>query len=46
MGQTLECFCKGIEFTRSHRAEEAIPDPYEKCEPGLCCFVQKITPQQ
>ena len=45
MGQTLECFCKGIEFTRSHRAE-AIPDPYEKCEPGLCCFVQKITPQQ
>ena len=26
MGQILNCFCKGIEFTHSHRREEAIPD--------------------
>ena len=25
MEQTLDCFCKGIEFTQSHRPEEAIP---------------------
>ena len=25
MGQTLDCFCKGIGFTQSHRPEEAIP---------------------
>ena len=35
MGQTLDCFCKGIEFTRSHRPGEVIPDSYDKCEPGL-----------
>ena len=35
MGQTLDCFCKGIESTQSHRPEEAIPDSYEKFEPGL-----------
>ena len=35
MGQTLDCFCKGIEFTQSHRPEEAIPHSYDKCEPGL-----------
>ena len=34
--QTLDCFCiKGIEFTQSHQPEEAIPDSYDKCEPGL-----------
>ena len=35
MGQTLDCFCKGIEFTRSYRPGEVIPDSYDKCEPGL-----------
>ena len=35
MGQTLDCFGKGREFTQSHRPEEAIPDSYDKCEPGL-----------
>ena len=35
MGQTLDCFRKGIEFTLSHRPEEAFPDFYDKCEPGL-----------
>ena len=35
MGETLDCFCKGIEFTQSHRPEEAIPDSYDKCEPGF-----------
>ena len=25
MEQALDCFCKGIEFTQSHRPEEAIP---------------------
>ena len=37
VGQTLDCFCKGIEFTQSHRPEETIPDSrsYDKCEPGL-----------
>ena len=35
MGQTLDCFYKGIEFAQSHRSEEAIPDCYDKCEPGL-----------
>ena len=34
MRQTLDCFCKGIEFTQSHRPEEAIPDSYNKCGPG------------
>ena len=34
-GQTLDCFCKGIEFTQSHPPEEFIPDSYDKCEPGL-----------
>ena len=29
MGLTLDC--KGIELTQSHRPEEAIPDPYDKC---------------
>ena len=37
VGQTLDYFCKakGTEFTQLHRPEEAIPDPYDKCEPGL-----------
>ena len=35
MGQTLDCFGKGIEFTQSHRPEEAIADSYDKCEPGF-----------
>ena len=26
MGQTLDCFCKAIESTQSHRPEEAILD--------------------
>ena len=30
MGQTLDCFYKGIEFTQSHRPEEAIPDSYDR----------------
>ena len=34
MGQTLDCFCKGMKFTQSHRPEEAIPDSNDKCEPG------------
>ena len=29
----LDCFFKGIEFTQSHRPEEAIPDPYDKYGP-------------
>ena len=35
MGQTLDCFCKSIEFTLSHRLEEAIPDSYDKCASGF-----------
>ena len=35
MGQTLDSFSKGIEFTQSHRPEDAIPDSYDKCEPGF-----------
>ena len=35
MGQTLDCFYEGIEFTQLHRPEEAIPDSSDKCEPGL-----------
>ena len=35
MGQTLHCLCKGIEFTQSHWLEKAIPDSYDKCEPGF-----------
>ena len=35
MGQTLDCFCKCIEFTQLHRPEEAIPDSYDKCELDL-----------
>ena len=35
MGQTLDCFCKHIEFTQSHRPEVAIPDSYDEGEPGL-----------
>ena len=32
MGQTLDCFCKDIEFmAQSHRPEEAISDSYDKC---------------
>ena len=34
MGQTLDCFCKGMTFTQSHRPEEAIPNSYDKCKPG------------
>ena len=33
--QAIDCPCKGIEFTQSHRPEEAIADSYDKCEPGL-----------
>ena len=36
-GQTLDCFCKCIESTQSHRPEEAIPNSNDKCEPGLRC---------
>ena len=32
MGQTLNCFCKGIKFIQSYRPEEAIPDSYDKCQ--------------
>ena len=35
MGQISDCFCKGIEFTQSHRPEEANRDFYKKCETGL-----------
>ena len=35
MGQELDCFRKSIEFTQSHRPEEAFPDSCDKCEPGL-----------
>ena len=35
MGQILDCFCNGIEFTQSHRPEEVIPDSYDKCEAGF-----------
>ena len=35
MGETLDSFNKGIEFTQSHRLEEAIPDCYNKCKPDL-----------
>ena len=35
MGQTLDYFCKGIEFTQSHQPEGAISDSYDKREPGL-----------
>ena len=34
MGQTLELFGKGIEFTQSH-LREAIPDSYDNCDPGF-----------
>lgn len=27
-----DCFCNGIQ---SHWPEEVIPDPYDKCKPGL-----------
>ena len=33
VGQTLDCFSKGIEFTQSHRSEKAFPDSHDKCEP-------------
>ena len=35
MGQTLDCFRKGIEFILSYQPEEAIPNSHNKCEPGL-----------
>ena len=35
MGQIIDYFCNGIEFTQSHQPEEAPPDSYTKCEPGL-----------
>ena len=35
MGQTLDCFCKGVEFTQLHRSEEANTYSYDKCEPDL-----------
>ena len=35
----MDCLCKGlylyITFTQSHWLEEAIPDSYDKCEPGF-----------
>ena len=42
MGETLDCFSKGIEFTQSHRPEEAIPDSYDKCEPGFNLKLDEI----
>ena len=45
MGQTLDCLCKGIEFTQSHRPEEAIPDSYDKFEPGLKKLLHSIEPK-
>ena len=39
MAKTLDCSCKGIEFTQSHRPGEAIPDSYDKCEPGFKCHL-------
>ena len=36
--QAIDCLYKGIEFTQSHRPEEAIADSYDKCEPGLSCI--------
>ena len=38
MGQTLNCFCKGTEFTQSHRPEQATADSYDKCESDLSCI--------
>ena len=35
MGQTLDCFCKGIGSIQSHRPEQAIPDSYDRCQPGF-----------
>ena len=35
MGRILDCFCKGIIFTQSHRPEVAIPDSYDKWETDL-----------
>ena len=35
MGQTLDYFCKGTEFTQSHRPEEAVPDSCDTCKPGF-----------
>ena len=35
MGQTLDCLCKGIEFTQSYQPEEAIADSYDRFDPGL-----------
>ena len=35
MGEILHCFRNAIEFTQSHRPEEVIPDPYDKCEAGF-----------
>ena len=32
LGEILDCFCNHIEFTQP---EEAIPDSYDKCEPGF-----------
>ena len=51
MVQTLDCVCKCIESTQSHRPEEAISDSYDKSEPGLnffyvtiniCCFALQV----
>ena len=44
MGQTLDCFCKGIEFAQSHRPEEAIPYSYDKCEPDSKAFHRPVSP--
>ena len=35
MGQTLDCFGKGIAFTQSRQSEGAIPDSYDNYEAGL-----------
>ena len=45
MGQTLDCFCKGIEFIQSHRPEEAIPNTYDKFEPGLKKLLHSVEPK-
>ena len=35
MGQILDCFRNGVEFTQSQRPGEVIPDSYEKFNAGF-----------
>ena len=39
MGQTLDCSCKGIGCTQSHRPEVAVHDSYDRCELGFSSSV-------